>query len=222
MPSHTNNPYAPPETNSNPQPNTQYLEQDGYSHKGQLIANQHFKSPPICAKLGTPIPPETNTSKTEITVTRTTPLPRILAALASLAGFMLILLFCLYGTFYHITPKIVAYLLITKLIKHLCTKPYKIPFYLSPTYTRIRSRRIKTFAAIAIILTPLQIYAIIQQSISISLPTLIIAIITYALYTLKTTYFIVTQTIGEYHYITGVHPNLLQTLHPLPATQQSP
>lgn len=135
---------------------------------------------------------------------------------------MLILLYCLNGSIYHITPKIATYLLITRLIKHLCTKPYKIPFYLSPTYTRIRSRRIKIFATIAIILTPLQIYAIIQQSTSISLPILIIAIITFALYKLKTTYFIVTQTIGEYHYITGIHPHLLQTLHPLPATQQSP
>ena len=43
-------PYTPPK--STVEDYNHYLEENGYVYKNELVANELFKSPPICVKLG--------------------------------------------------------------------------------------------------------------------------------------------------------------------------
>lgn len=210
------NPYAPPKATPNSANTTTYLDQDGYTFQNELIANHHFKSPLICAKLGIPIPPETNPQPTLVTVTRTSKVPNFIINLVSLSSFILIIYYCSHLDPSYITPAIIAYIILARIIKRLATKPYKIPFYFSERYLSIRRNRIITFSAIALILPTIFTTGIITANPEYIGSSILAAIITFITFKFKMTKFIVTNTKGEFHYIRGIHQNLLDALPHLP------
>ena len=210
------NPYAPPKAALTGTDNTTYLEEDGYAFHNELIANQHFKSPLICAKLGIPIPPEINPQPKHIKVTKVPRIPKLALNIASLLSCVLLFL-----SFFFIDPNLIfafifLYLIVAAILKFILTKPYKIPFYFSEEYTRIRSNRILTFTFTFIILAIITTYRIIAHHPETLIFSILGSLLTLIIYKFKTTYFVVTQTKGEFYYIRGVHQGLLDAIPHLP------
>ncbi len=209
-------PYAPPKAALTGTDNTTYLDQDGYAFNSELVANQHFKSPLICAKLGIPIPPESNLQPKNITITRVPRISKSIFAAITLVSFALLMVYCFFNRLSNIVPAIVFYLIATSIFKRLITKPYQIPFYLSVKYTRIRFRRNLTYTTIFLLLIAISTIGFvidISEYTTLAIPA---AILTLIIFKFKTTYFVVTQTKGEFHYIRGAHRNLLDALPYLP------
>jgi len=209
-------PYAPPKSALTGTDNTTYLDQDGYVFQNELVANQHFKSPLICAKLGIPIPPDSLSEPKKITVIRIPRIPKLLYAIINIVIYLFFFIFLFYSSSNSTFPYLIIYFVIARVIKRLITKPYKIPFYFSENYTRIRKRRVFIFTSLFLVLIAISTTGLITknyQYASLGFPA---AIITLIIFKFKTTYFIVTQTKGEFHYIRGVHRNLLDALPYLP------
>ncbi|MGJ8658060.1 MAG: hypothetical protein ACSHX6_16555 [Akkermansiaceae bacterium] len=214
------NPYAPPKAALDDSSNTTYLNEDGYAFQNELIANHHFKSPLICAKLGTPIPPETNPKPKKITIKRVPgPHTNTFNIFSTLGMLALIFWFIYTGDFNNVIPAIIIFAIAASPIKRQTTKPYQIPFYLSEKYTHIRKRRHLIFITILTLSLLTFITGLITQNPATIGPGILATAITLIIYKFKTTLFIVTQTKGEFHYIRGAHQNLLNALPHLPLSQ---
>ena len=209
-------PYAPPKSTFTGTSNTTYLKEDGYAFQNELVANHHFKSPLICAKLGIHIPAESNPEAKEITVTRTSRFSISAISIFTLASFLLLIFGISYMDYFFAMPAIFIYILATRILRYLFSKPYQIPFYFSERYIRIRRRRVLILITVFSALLIFCVFGIIthnDQYTIIPIPLIFLALI---IYKFKTTYFVVTQTKGEFHYIRGVHQNLLDELPHLP------
>jgi len=219
-------PYAPPKSTltqtNNTTNNTTYLEHDGYTFQNELVANHHFKSPLICAKLGISIPPESNPQPKSITVKRIPKAPSFIPPLVTLVSFLLVVVYIAYMRVLNPMPIIVLYFIIAYIIKRLTTKPYTIPFYFSEKYTYNRSLWVKTLTIILLILTTFFIIGVRTEKLEYIQVTPPLAIIALMILKFKTAYFVVTQTKGEFHYIRGVHQGLLDALPHLPLHSQNP
>ncbi len=209
-------PYAPPKSALTGTDNTTYLNQDGYAFQDELVANQHFKSPLICAKLGTPIPPESRSARTGITVTRVPRLSKSIMSMINLVSFLSLIAYIGYMRNSNPMPAIVIYLIAANIFNRLLSKPYKISFYFSEHYTRIRKRRILIFTSIFLALIAIATTGLITRNYEYASLGFPAAILTLIIFKFKTTYFVVTQTKGEFHYIRGTHRNLLDALPHLP------
>ncbi|MEZ7955660.1 MAG: hypothetical protein QMC23_03440 [Rubritalea sp.] len=209
-------PYATPKSALTGTDNTTYLKEDGYAFQNELVANQHFKSPLICAKFGIPIPPESNIEPKNITVTRTPVVSKLMINLASALCFFLLCLCYFYIDPSFIFPAVIIYLLVTRILRYFFTTRYKIPFYFSEHYTRIRKRRIFIFTSLFLALIAIASTGIITRNYEYASLGFPAAIITLIVFKFKTAYFVVTQTKGEFHYIRGAHQSLLDALPYLP------
>lgn len=212
-------PYAPPKSVATGTDNTTYLDQDGYAFNNELVANMHFKSPLICAKLGIPIPPETNPVAKEITIKRVPRFPPFIVNLTTLLSFCLLILCCFYMRPNNISAAIVLYIFAVSIINRLASKAYRIPFYFSQQYTHIRIRRHWIFLSIITGLIITFIAGISLQNQHYTILCLPALVITLFIYKFKSTLFIVTHTKGEFHYIRGVHSRLLESLPYLPISR---
>jgi hypothetical protein len=209
-------PYAPPKAALTGTDNTTYLKEDGYAFQNELVANQHFKSPLICAKLGIPIPLESNPEPKEITVIRAPSMSKSFTSGVTLFSFLLLILCIAYIDFDDAAVLVVGYIILTRILRRLFSRPYKIPFYFSEQYTRIRARRKLTFNIILLTFIALFLTGYFTENdtyIVLSLPAILITLV---IYKFITTYFVVTQTKGEFHYIRGAHRDLLDALPYLP------
>jgi hypothetical protein len=209
-------PYAPPTSTPNEKSNTTYLKEDGYAFQNELIANHHFKSPLICAKLGIPIPPEFQPKPKEITVTRIAKSSGIITYLVFLITIITSVIYILASEIGAIFVMTTAYIALSIVYRIFLSRPYNIPFYFSEQYTRIRKNRIFIFSIIFIILSILLVLGIASDHPELIVSCLFGNIITFILFRFKTAYFVVTETKGDYHYIRGVHKNLLNSLPHLP------
>jgi hypothetical protein len=209
-------PYAPPEAATSNTSNTTYLKEDGYAFQNELVANQYFKSPLICAKLGIPIPPESNPEPKEITVTRIAKSSGLITFLVFLITIITSVIYILASEIGAIFVMITAYIALSIVYRIFLSRPYNIPFYFSEQYTRIRKNRIFIFSIIFFILALLLVSGIASDHPELTVSCLFGNIITFILFRLKTGYFTVIQTKGDYHYIQGVHKNLLNALPQLP------
>ncbi len=207
------NPYAPPKTDSKGGVNTRYLEHDGYSFGNELISNEHFISPLICAKLGIPINEEDSPKPIPITVMRKV---RPLYNIISLVTFVIICLcaFFAYGEFRILI--ILSVVIVTPVLKRLLSKPYKIPFYFSEHYIQLRRRRKIIFSSALGLFAIGIAYAFMMKHSEVASLCIPGFIITGIIFQFKISRFIVTQSKDEFHYIRGVHQNLLDALPPLP------
>ena len=212
-------PYAPPKAIPNDANTTTYLDQDGYTYQNELIANHHFQSPLICAKLGIPIPPETNPQTKHITVKRVLKIQSSTANLISLLSILPLIVFISYAWLDQIMLIIICYIIASSILTRLTTKPYKIPFYFSEQYTHIRKRRIITFSIIALIIIISFSIGVITNQLELCSFAVIAAMSTFIFFKLRSTKFIVTKTKGDFHYIRGVHRGLLNALPHLPLSQ---
>jgi hypothetical protein len=209
-------PYAPPKAALTGTDNTTYLKEDGYAFQNELVANQHFKSPLICAKFGIPIPPESNLKPKNITVTMVPRLSNSTMAMITLVSFLILIAYCFFTLASNIVPTVVIYLIAANIFRRLLSKPYKIPFYFSEHYTRIRKRRVFIFTSLFLVLIAIATTGLITRNheyASLGFPA---AIITLIVFKFKTAYFVVTQTKGEFHYIRGAHRDLIDALPYLP------
>lgn len=212
----TINPYAPPKTESKGGVNTRYLEHDGYSSENELISNKHFKSPLICAKLGIPMNGEANPIPVPVTVMRKPTISKMLYSATPLIALVFLCLSSYYAAYEYKAIAIVIVLVIIPITQRLLSKPYKIPFYLSEQYLNLRKRRKKTFSIVAGLLTIGTAYGFAMdqgQVAALCLPGLII---TGIIFQFRMSQFIVTKSSDEFHYIRGIHQNLLDALPTLP------
>jgi len=210
------NPYAPPSAEISPDDKTAYLAEDGYAFQNELVANKYFKPPLICAKLGIPIPAENFPVTQEITIKRVSTIPPFIASIVSFISVVAIFIFIFrVGSNLNLGIFII-YIFLAKALSLLFSRPYKISFYFSESYKSRRRMRNLLFGISYLILVSLIILGIFTNNhsyIVISIPAIIL---TSMIYKFKMTYFIVTQTKGEFHYIRGVHQNLLNALPHLP------
>ncbi len=209
-------PYAPPKSALTGTNNTTYLDQDGYAFQNELVANQHFKSPLICAKLGTPISAESNPEQKLITVKRIPRVSQFINYLISVLSFSVMMVIIVGIKPKLILPAALIYLFLAVIGRRITTQPYQIPFYLSEDYNLIRARRALILLTLLVVLLIICIFGIITNSDQYTFIPIPIAFIALVIYKYTTTYFVVTQTKGEFHYIRGVHRNLLNTLPYLP------
>lgn len=209
-------PYAPPTSTPNQNSNTTYLTEDGYAFQNELIANQHFKSPLICAKLGIPIPPESNPLPLEIVVKRVPKFPGFLNYVVFFLSIPLFI-FAILTTNMPIFYSVIFAFILAKILNRLFfLKPYKIPFYFSELYTRRRANRKLIFITILLALAAILLLGILAENKLAFIFSTFAIIISSIIFSFKSTYFIVTETKGDYHYIRGVHKGLLKALPHLP------
>jgi hypothetical protein len=212
----TIDPYAPPKSTLTGTSNTTYLKEDGYAFQNELVANKHFKSPLICAKLGIHIPAESKPVPKQITVTRTPRISKFIASIFVFTGFILLIAYIAFMRISNPMPTIILYILLSYIIKRIFTKRYRIPFFFSDHYTRIRARRKLIFSLAFLTLFVIFLYGFNTQNESYILFSFFAFLLTLLFYKYKITLFVVTQTKGDYHYIRGVHQNLLDELPHLP------
>ena len=211
----TKNPYAPPKAVSNGNEYITYLEHDGYSFGSDLVANQYFKSPPICVKLGIALDNDTEMQPSPVEVMRL-PMHRGLSTLIFLAFST-----CLYLALYFapIELKIILFLgtvIVFTVFKYLIRKPYQISFYFSDQYLRRKKRRDITFKVVFFLSSIAITSGYMTQSFEAVGMGIIGFIITYIIYIFKIKQFTVTLSKGEFHYVRGIHQNLLDSIPPLP------
>ena len=206
-------PYAPPKSALTGNDSTTYLNEDGYVFRNQLVTNKHFQPPLICTKLGIPISPESEPQLKHITVKRILRIPQTLSHILTVIGSLAFICSLFYGK---ILPLVLIFIILNSLIRRLTSKPYKIPFYFSEQYKRIHKQRVITFSAIALIIIGFFITGIITETPQPIIFSILASIVTYLFFKFKMTKFVVTQTKGEFLYIRGAHPNLLNALPHLP------
>lgn len=209
-------PYAPPKAIPNDANTTTYLKEDGYAFQNELVANHHFKSPLICAKLGIAIRSETTPQPKNITIKRISSIPKTITNVISVISTLIIILCFFYMSSENIMPALVIYTIASSIFHRLTSKPYQIPFYFSEQYNHIHKRRIITLSIVAIIIASTFTIGIITNNSELYAFALLAAVSTLVFYKLRTTKFIVTQTKGEFYYIRGIHKGLLDALPHLP------
>jgi len=211
-------PYAPPKTVANNSGIVSYLEHDGYSFENELVSNKHFRSPHICAKLGIDID-DKSIEPVPVTVIRIPIFSKVFHMLITLSIFGLaILLF----NFTKLNAFVIPILLVIHFtLKRILTKPYQIPFYFSEQYLALRKRRKILFSVAFILLFLTFIYGARTNEAEISGLCFVGMIITYIVLKFKMTQFVVTLSNSEFHYIRGVHKNLLAALPELPNTSKN-
>jgi len=218
------NPYAPPKTMANDGENITYLEQDGYSAKDELVSNEHFKSPPICAKLGIAIN-ENEIKPTPVTIIRKLILPKFLFTCFTILLFLGLISFLSSYSDRNIPPTFALFAIVfiftfVPALRYLLSRPYQISFYLSDQYLKLRKRRKILYTTALVTLLLFITYGVQTNKPVICGLSILGILIIYIISQFKMSKFTVTHSNDEFHYIRGVHQNLLDALPPLPLTSQ--
>ena len=210
------NPYTTPINHPRSDKANKPLDQEGFAFHSELVANEHFESPLICAKLGIPISQNVNPQLIPVVVMSTSNLSK---AWLTTITFISISLFIICLSTIHSPWAILpatAPLLIGPILKYSTSKPYHMSFYFSAKYLKRRKLHVIIFAILCIlfILGFFIFYKMGQHKIAlISTGCLFVTMIIFQLIMKKIQ---VIQRKANYYFITGIHPTLLEALAPLP------
>ena len=216
------NPYAPPKstTRDSVAAQTDSLTQDGYAFRNQLVTNDHFKPPLVCAKLGIPITPESNPQTKRVLIRHTSYAPNLVRVLAVILCLLTPSLYLTFFTPSYPLATFIIYAVALKILHYRLKQPYRIPLYFSEKYTNLHKRRIITFSTIAAILTTLIILGIIKDRPDYISLNVFLGITTSIIYPSRKYKFKAIKAKGEYLFISGAHPKFLEALPHLPLTSE--
>ncbi len=215
------NPYTPPTTFTE-EPYTEHLEKNGYAHLNELLANDQFKSPLFCAKLGIPISPEEVQNLKATSVTRVN---RFSLKITKIISILTLLTCGITYYFIRNTNVPITFSLVPISCQHLLHKDHKISFYFSDKYHQQRKRKIK-LSAISLILLFIFV-ASISLTYDYKLLHLGLIIPPFLLISSLAIYFVSSRRIssqnktGDYYHIKGLHTDFLKTLPAFPLAIQS-
>ena len=207
------NPYATPKTSPEDK-NITYVEADGYAFGSELVANEYFKPPLICAKLGIPLEANKDHQAIPITIFSKSIIHPFLHTILNIA-LIIVILGCIsiWGV------NSVFLLVILYGLNRLLKKPYKIPFYFSEKYLSNRRNKSYLFRTIITLCIVGIIYGInhdIVQACSL-LVLILILIIRY----FSMQYFHHSKSKGDFHFVQGIHPNMLESAPTLPLSNKN-
>ena len=208
--------YAPPTAIADPQERnkTTYLEQDGYSERGMLLCNEHFKTPNNCLKSGelldTPEPPISRC------VSRYLPSFKDSSVVKKAWGLRILLLLS-YPLFTKNLFLILLYLTILLIAHHLLnyfsSEKIILKVHLNKSVLRTRKNSQILLIIVSALCAVAYVYHLINFSTKERLIISLAALLITTRFTISFSNLLrFNKKKGDFYYLRGAHPHFLAAL----------
>ena len=209
MENDTSNPYATPRTHANEGKDIIYVDVDGYTFGSALVANEDFKPPLICAKLGIPLEKGTNQQPIPITIFKRSIFPPAVSWLYNIL-LLLAIAYCLTTWSFSLIDLAKVSIIIG--LSRLFKKPYQIPFHLSEQYLTARRNKSQLYLIGFAFLGLGLVYGNFSQNYLILYCSALVLSLVCSIFYFSRSHFTLYKKAGDFYFIHDIHHKLLASL----------